>query len=166
MKCDTDKAQKLRELTEYYEQHRDYHIKATSRRAGGLVNAEDVVQEAFARAVQYISSYDQGQKMQKWFNSILVNCLRDFMREERNQGMVKQAQDPEYVDIEDAININEKAEEIMQVVSELRYPAKEIVRRFLVLGYSAKEIARSMDVSRRAVNQALFRFYQKVRQQV
>lgn len=50
--------------------------------------AEEVVQEAFTRALVFQEGFDIGvQEFGAWFHTILNNCARDAMRAERNRGM-------------------------------------------------------------------------------
>lgn len=81
----------MREIIEqFYIDNHELYVKRLSRQAGSPSNAEDVVQEAFLRALQYADSYTEreGQNMEKWFNSILRRALVDFKRVETKQGMV------------------------------------------------------------------------------
>ena len=43
---------------------------------GEYFYAEDIVQEAYERAIRYRRSYN-GAEFDKWLNTILNNCLRD-----------------------------------------------------------------------------------------
>lgn len=79
-------------IEQFYIDNHETYIKRIYRQAGGLANAEDVVQEAFLRALQYSDSYTvrEDSDMEKWFNSILRRALVDFKRIETKQGMTSQ----------------------------------------------------------------------------
>jgi len=74
-------------LTEHYNENHDTLIKKVKNRVGGEYNAEDVVQEAYTRALTYQSSYDNSRPFAHWFSTILNNTTRDLKAEERRQGM-------------------------------------------------------------------------------
>lgn len=155
---------KVANLVDYYESRRDTLIKNLSRRAGGLVNAEDVVQEAFTRALEYIDSYNPEGSLEAWFNSILMNSLRAFHNEERNQGRVRNSPQLElFEDLEERAERERKVEEVMEIIDGLREPMRTIVQRFVVAGESAKVLARELNISRRSVNQAVYRFVESMR---
>lgn len=74
-------------LEEYYKNSYEMLVKTYAKAAGSPENAEDVVQEAFARAMQYWETYNPDRGMiSTWFRMILINSLRDFKREELNRG--------------------------------------------------------------------------------
>lgn len=77
-------------IEEFYRENCDLYVRRLSRQAGSYSNAEDVVQEAFLRALQYSDSYtiSDNNNLEKWFNSILRRALVDFKRIETKQGMV------------------------------------------------------------------------------
>lgn len=76
----------LDKLTDLYRTVYKAKVKVMSRILGGDVTlAEDVVQEAFTRAVKYILLFDEEKGlMETWFNAILFNALRDIQKQERN----------------------------------------------------------------------------------
>lgn len=80
------------QIEQFYLANHDLYVKRLSRKAGSVQNAEDIVQEAFLRALFYADSYAarEDQDMEKWFNSILRRALVDFMRVETKQGMTSQ----------------------------------------------------------------------------
>ncbi len=156
------KSNKIVELTEYYADNFDRLVKKVSYRAGGLHNAEDVVQEAFTRAVQYIDSYDSDRKpLPNWFNSILQNALKNFNQQERIQGMVKEID--RVVNLEDQVYQGQVIQKVLDYISRRRDPDKDILNHFVVLGYSYKEIAQLLDVNIHAVHHCIRQFYATVR---
>lgn len=76
-------------IENYYKSQRDHLVRTLSRRAGSIENAEDVVQEAFYRALRYSNSFyghTEGE-LAAWFKTIMYRSLKDFSSHERNQGM-------------------------------------------------------------------------------
>ena len=81
----------------HYNRNRDVLTKKLAGRVGTRYNAEDVVQEAYARALKYFRAwtYDgvgtELDSFNRWFTTILNNACREFQYEERGQGMVRAA---------------------------------------------------------------------------
>lgn len=153
------------ELTAYYEEKYDDLVRRFSYRSGGIHNAEDVVQEAFARACQYITSFDPANReFGSWFNSILNNALRDFKREERSAGTAVQEDrvvDSLELKVHDETILEQLAQEISSMPS---VKAREVLRQFVFLGYSAKECARTTDASLPYVRKVVQNFYNYARE--
>ncbi len=78
----------MTQLEKLYRDNRKRYVNMMSRilrhdRAGG----EDVVQEAFCRALKFYGSYDERRgKLETWFNTILFNSLRDNQRASKGSG--------------------------------------------------------------------------------
>ena len=59
-------------IEEFYKENFDKLVVQLSRRAGSLENAEDIVQEAFLRALTYKDAYNPKlNQFSTWFNGIL-----------------------------------------------------------------------------------------------
>ena len=74
------------------EQHYEERYRALLGRARHKLknkqDAEEVVMEAFANALQYISSFDPSKSpFHIWFNTILDNCVKNHMKVEHLHGM-------------------------------------------------------------------------------
>jgi RNA polymerase sigma factor (sigma-70 family) len=158
------KLNKVTTLTEFYCSEYDKLVKRFSYRAGGIPNAEDVVQEAFTRALYYIDSYDPNNKvMEAWFNTIINNTLKDFKRQERYQGMVAEP-DRIIEDLELAAHDEQTLEKIMLEVKDMDEPAKSILELFVFLGYQSKEVVQLLDVNLWTVRKCIQMFYDDMRE--
>lgn len=154
----------LQALTEYYEADRDALVKRVSHRVGGIPNAEDVVQEAFTRALVYIGSYDPlNSPLPAWFNTILVNATKDFLRQERDQGAIR-VEEEFSDDLEDLALRAECIEDILGDVGAMDEPAREVIRQFVFFGTPAKSIARSQNLNIHTVRKYIQDFYADIRQ--
>ena len=54
--------------------------------SGSRHNGEDIVQEAYTRAMQYWQSFNIKKDFRKWFSRILINCLKDKIKDEKQHG--------------------------------------------------------------------------------
>ena len=115
-----------------------------SRRLGGDYHtAEDVVQEAFTRAVKFLPSYDPDVgPFHSWFNVILYNSLNDV----RNSNRVVSEPLKEEIVVTDIFNTNKfQNEDFRKYLSSTisgvpNKKHREILRLFYIIGYSSKEI--------------------------
>lgn len=136
------------DLEKYYRESYDMLVKTYSKSAGAPENAEDVVQEAFARACQYWASYNPERGMiSTWFRTILLNALRDYKRDERNRGM--------FVELEHADEVLYEDEHLDQhllraVVKEMDTfsPAQSRILQLAYLhNYTARDITKVEDTT-------------------
>lgn len=157
------KLNKVTELTEFYCNNLDKLVKRYSYRAGGIENAEDVVQEAFTRALTYIDSFDPNNKeLAAWFNTICNNSLKDFKRQERLQGLVTQEDRVlEHIDL--AAHDEQLIEEIIEYVMQMPEPSRSIIESFVLLGYAAKEVVQLLDINFHTVRKCIQLFYEDMR---
>jgi RNA polymerase sigma factor (sigma-70 family) len=130
---------------------------------GDRESAEDIVQEAFYRALKFKLSYDPEMgSLDKWFNSIMFNYLREHQKSQKNSpesgatcisaenilnelGIEKKRENQEQIDL--AINS----------VKNLTH--RRVLRLFFVLGYTSTEISQiELDISQTNVTTIVNRF--------
>jgi DNA-directed RNA polymerase specialized sigma24 family protein len=63
----------------HYRANKNNMLKKVYRTAGSVQNAEDIVNESYARALEYYS--DAVEDFDKWFNTIVFNVLRDHKKQ-------------------------------------------------------------------------------------
>ena len=146
------------EIETFFTEEYDKLVKRISYRAGGPVNAEDVVMESFARALQYSDSYDPRRyEIGAWFNTILNNALRDFKREDRHSGAVNRKE--EYGDELDVSMFKREMIHTLQDEMDARNEDQaELLRLYFVLGYSAREVSQVTAYNERSVRQIAYVF--------
>lgn len=134
----------LEDLIEQYKLTRNKHVKLMSRILGGdHAAAEDVVQEAYARAIQYYGSYDSSRgELMPWFNRILFNALRDIQREYNNRP-------PDNIEDFSVEDVLEPAKIPSSLVDQIEAVVNEKHQRvlylFFILGYSSREVSEIED---------------------
>lgn len=75
-------------VEDYYVKNFGRWVKIMTFRLWDRAAGEDVVQDAFERALKYSKGHDPArQEFNTWFSSVINNCLRDFQRVERMGGM-------------------------------------------------------------------------------
>lgn len=144
---------------EYYAKEFDNLVRRLSRGAGSVSNAEDVVQEAFSRALKYFHSFDPTKKsFQTWFSVILVNAYNAFRNEELRGGAVVEL-DEEMVGQEDLPhyegNLLDKVKELIEKKSP--YEA-EVLDLYFIQGLKPREIVEVTDVKLRTAESYIYQF--------
>jgi len=77
-----------KEIEQHYIDNYGKFVKILNHRAGSVQGAEDVIQDAYERALRYKNSFNPDlQEFGGWFNGILNNALRDYKVVERRLGM-------------------------------------------------------------------------------
>lgn len=147
------------EIEALYRENFESQTKALAGRAGGIVNAEDIVQEAYCRALKHQDSFDGSKaSLEVWLQRIIKTCMYDFKSKELQQGLVK-----------DEMDKDEPYENFRSLgVSTLKEVVKEIEKRegnhYYVLyltyvkGYRPREIGEIVDESARNIENILRRF--------
>lgn len=133
-----------------------------SHRAGGRWNSEDVVQEAFTRALKYSNSFDEDkQEFGGWFNGILNNALRDYTKDVRLLGM-----SVEYTeDMDELIPLLEWESDLIDAVKKDIERKSEGIRQalwlYLFRQYKPREIAQVVDMTNAHIRTAVKEFKQE-----
>lgn len=148
------------ELEEYYRENYGGLCKSIGRLAGSPENAEDVVQEAFCRALQYWGSYDTSKgKLNSWFTTIMHRTLKDFMRAERNSGMNLDDVEQETEACEETRYLRREGyKEVLAAIEAKPRPTKDILWLYFFKNYVPKDIVQILDVKPTNVMQTVWRF--------
>lgn len=148
-------------IEEHYRKNRFMLVKRMSFRAGDY--AEDVVQEAYARALKYFASYKEEYALDAWMSRILNNCLKEQKNAEKGYSAVEFEED--HVD---GIPCNRFAEsvvaEIYELISTKSVVAMEVLEYHFQQGYSAKEVSELTDYTYANCHQIIRRFRQELKE--
>lgn len=149
----------------FYIEFYDLYVRRNARRAGSMENAEDVVQEAFCRALKYADSFevDNGRDLETWFNTIVRRALYDFKRVETKQGMTAAIDSGETEAIEiDGVD-QAMAEEILKIIEEKKnVDHRNVLFLALIRNYPPRDIVEVLDLGIRNVNTIVDRFKQEM----
>jgi RNA polymerase sigma factor (sigma-70 family) len=136
-------------IEKHYREHSKKLVQVLSNRAGGIHNAEDVVQESYCRALKYRRSFDPNtQEFGAWFNSIMNNALRCAKRDERRLGM-----SVEYTeDMDETVDLLEWEEDLVESIKRDVATKNETIRQvlhlYLFCQYKPREISQVLDISK------------------
>lgn len=142
----------------YREQYK-VQVCVINRCVHNMELSEDIVQEAYSRALKYQTSFDENRSSIKtWFNRIMFNVLRDskkvskkVVEEEFDEAGV--LEDPKFERSDDNLNLIQS--EIDLVRNE---NTKFILRLFYILGYRTDEIVKVVDVTQTQITSTCWRF--------
>lgn len=146
-------------IAQLYEDKRDFYLNMVARRAGGEYNAEDVVQEAFKRALLYEEVYDPTKsELGTWFEHILWKALYDFQRDELLQGMAKDDLSRETPETP-FLGVTEAAKsQIRKEIDKKEGISREVLWLTFVKGFNPRDIVSVLDVTIHNTNKIIQRF--------
>ncbi len=138
---------------------REGHINKINRIINDRETSEDVVQEAYARALKYKDKYDENRSsFPTWFNKILFNTLKDFQRQYKKDLCLVHTDIDMYEDTTDAYINN--LEELIYDVNNPKH--RSVLILFYVLGYTTSQISNIEGVSVTNVTTICNRFKKKM----
>lgn len=149
------------QVCDLYEKNFRKYISRVSPRVGGRGNAEDVVQEAFCRALNYCDTLTEGEPIEPWFNTILNNSTRDFKKQEVFEGMATEDEE-ESTTLEDLELREDVVTMVLQEISDTREPKRTVFTGYFILGRTPGEIAKYSPMSKQEISSACLRFKKKL----
>ena len=159
-----NKEQLYKLVDEHYRAHFNSLVKRFQRYVQSTHRAEDIVQNAYTRALLYSERAPEDAKdFPKWFNTLVNNCCKDNQKEERLQGMSSQLElpQPEQVPQIPKVIYNQVMERMQKKPEDLR----NILELYFVHNYKAAEIAQQVEYSLPWVNRAIYDFRQEIKQE-
>ena len=126
-------------IEQHYKDNHNRFIKRMTFRAGTEWDAQDIVQDAYERALRYYKSFD-GTNFDKWFSTILNNSLKDFKSKEK--GFATSEFDEEFDDGTPCLHYPSRmVVEITDLISTKSVVQMEILTLWMKDEYSAKDIS-------------------------
>lgn len=150
-------------LEDLYTRNYTTYMRMYVRRAEGPQAAEDIIHDAFERAMRYIDNYNEEQEIDKWFHPILRNSFRDYMRAERGQP----TEEVDEFDHEGARCdgfIRKTWQEVKELIEGYPEKHKEILTLHFVNEYSVTDISRFTDNTLSNTSQVVNRFRVRVKE--
>lgn len=136
-----------------------------ARLVGSVIDGEDAVQEALAKAVSAYSPTDGVQNRQAWLFRIAHNVALDMLRRRaREERIMTDADYDASIDPQAEFDAHETAELSLRTFMRLPFVQRSAVLLMDVLGYSLREIGEIMNASIPAVKSALSRGRTRLRE--
>ena len=150
-------------IEQYYKDKHDMLVKRYTRRAGTVQDAEDLVQEAFYRALKYQASFDQSRhELSTWMGGILNNCLRDFKRYQMGGPEMDYKEEP--VADPDLHWVKEMQGKVREEIEKKSGNLRDVLHLYFNLGYKPREIVQTLDVRNGTVRQSVWEFKKLLRE--
>jgi RNA polymerase sigma factor (sigma-70 family) len=149
-------------IENHFRENRQKLVKRMMFRSGSEEDAEDIVQEAYCRALKYIHSYN-GEHLDKWFNTVLNNALReyknmqnghstDIFEEEEAEGTAC----PHYSE-----HVMKEVYELIDTKSVIQ---QEVLNYYFKQEYSAVDISRITNYTYGQCHQIILRFRNELKE--
>lgn len=152
------------ELEKYYSENFNKLCKVYARRAGSPEAGEDIVQEGFAIALQYLNSYNpKYNNFKAWMDRVLMTAFRSYRNSERMQGATTEL-DEELIEQDELRLIDSRLlVEIQALIDKKSKGVAEVLDLFFIKGYTPEDIREITGLKRKAIYQNLFRFREEVK---
>ena len=124
----------------HFIKNRDRIAKKITMRTGSFEASEDIIQEAYYRALKY---YKEGLVLDidRWFSLIVTNCIKEYMSAER--GHVCELLEEAEVEGEGCSNFNHHfMRDVFKMIDERHPVAKEVLTLHFKHQYSPVEVSR------------------------
>lgn len=149
-----------KQIEQFYRDNYSTLVKRLNRRAGGVENAEDVLQEAFLRALKYCDSFNpERQEIGAWFNTIMNNTLVVHQRAVMLDGMSTSYDEELHeecyeCDAESKLLIGE----IIERIEDKDERHRNILHLFFVCGYKIREVQQVVGGGYKGIQMLIHRF--------
>lgn len=148
-------------IEQHYRENFNKLVKRMAFRVGEEWGSQDVVHEAYARALRYIDSFD-GRDFNRWFTTILNNCLREHKNNEK--GLTHQSFDEDDVDGTPCTHYPDRViQEISDLIDTKSVAQIEVLSLHFKQGYSARDISKITEHQYNAVFKMIMRFRNELR---
>ncbi len=156
-------------IEHHFHTHYDNCCKSLVRRSGSYENSEDIVQEAYARALKHWETWDENRGVfATWFNTILQNALKDFLRADRNSGMgmSKEEEGDGENALENAYLDKQAAGYVRKAIRAAPGETGRALELYFLKGYKPKDIYEVVDMPPKTVRQYIWRFRKRMEEEL
>ncbi len=147
----------------YYREKYEERLKFARKRVGdyNLALAEEALQEAFYKALKYFRAYRKEEDFENWFGRILINCINDIKRIERERGMDQKG--ARYHHDDDYITVIPFTKEVIEQLGKENIRNQEILNMYFFYQYKSREIAEFLNISHDVVRDVIRTFRKRVK---
>lgn len=149
-------------IEEHYKANRQRLVKRMTFRTGTKEDAEDVIQEAYYRAIKYQRSFD-GSNFDRWFHTILTNCLREHKNFMKGYSVAEYEENDEEA-VACPFYPSKVMAEIYEMVEKRPASQSEILMLYFHQEYSARDISKILPLSYSMIHQTIQRFRNELKE--
>ena len=138
-------------IENHYRENYDRIIKRMTFRAGGIHQAEDIVQEGFIKVFQRISSFRREGSFEGWIKRIMINQALNHYRKNRKQpffSVIEEIDETEIIDTDEPEPLDPVPPGLLlDLIQNLPEGYRMVFNMYVFEEYSHKEIAEALNVS-------------------
>ncbi len=135
-----------------FKQYFGYAKSISLRYASTREDAEEVLNEGFLKIFQNLGKYNPQQPFKPWMRTILINTAISYYRKHgKHQRDTITLDDVPYPRFDDQILERITADEILELVQQLRPVYRNVFMMYAIDGYSHREIAELLTVNEATV---------------
>ena len=128
-------------IEKHYKHNYKMFVKRVASRAGSFEDAEDVIQEAYYRALKFSNSFEMGLHFNHWFSRIVSNVLKDRISERYGKGSHEELDEERIEGDEDSAYTNKLLEVVFEEIDKVENEAhREVLAFYFEYGFSLQEI--------------------------
>lgn len=144
----------------HYREHSAKLIKRYTRPLGSEQASEDVVHEAYARALKYFDRWDQTQPFEPWFAGLIKNAFRDQLSE--NRGITfEPIEDFDFTTIADTSRIDDLKEALRVEIAKEPEDRQIVLKLYFFGGYTGREISHVTPFTQGNIRKMIYQFRHK-----
>lgn len=148
-------------IEEHFREVRIRALKGLTFKMGTPEAAEDVLQEAYYRALKYFKTFN-GEDFVKWINKIINICAIDYFNQER--GSYRDELEEEMFDLIDCPSYpNHVMKEVYEIIETKSVAQIEVLSLYFRCEYSAKDIHEITGYSYAQCHKIISRFREELR---
>lgn len=151
-------------IENHFRENRERLVAFCNKFLNSHDRAEDVVQEAYTRALTYWESVpDEPAEFVPWFQTILNNCIREDWKKEKARGMSITDEEAEEIPVKSSALPTVILKAVEDRIDAKGESAARILRLHFIEGYTAKEISEMVDDTANAIRVMVHRFRQEIK---
>lgn len=145
-------------IEKHFRENYTRNVKRINSRIGHWHTAEDVVTEAYTRALKYFRTFDPTIKeFDAWFNTILNNSLKKIKKEERDRGIYRPVD--EEVDGYPILKSDSLSKEVIGAIKTMEdCREKDILMMYYIQGFKTRDISEYLSLGHSNVRMILLRY--------
>ena len=152
---------------QYYRDTFDVWVRRKSRQVPNVEDAEDIVQEAFANALQYLHTFNPDlASLPTWFTNIVNNTHRKMKRDVLASVELRES-DIYTKDADDSEHDEEVLELLKEAIGrEKNSDHRNMLYLYLIAGLKGPQIASQLGIPVKTVEGTVYRFRKKFKKGV
>jgi RNA polymerase sigma factor (sigma-70 family) len=149
-----------KKIEEHFKANYFSWVKRINHRVKNIPDAEDIVMEAYTRALQYQNTYNPDNPFDNWFSRIVSNCVKAWKQQQHNQhAYAEEFNENEMNPITDPSIRNDLYTTLQVEIAKVKDENhQEILRLHYLQGYKAVDIVQITNNTHGCVKMTIHHF--------